>query len=755
MLDLKTLRLITQNGLLNFSAGHILDGIAALRTLLPYCTSETIVACEAESLEKNYHYMLSFLRKGGDDQQRNDVQAKIQRQGAALLEQTSRAIRIQIGSDRYGKAWAYLKENFGPDIQKNVLEAFKSAPFKGEPEGERQDDLFDLLWTSPLWTPQDTAFWYDFFLGQRDMIQQHLAGALFLSAWEYHDAEKMQLLALLADSECRRTRISAVSYLLLLRLRHNEQAALLPPLPASLLTKKGRKLIAKVQYEMLLMLVSEKDMKQELEEIGQLSHDIVTGKQTLDLSNFRTLLETRGQHLRNRLKRGLDPNLSKTALLHNCKYLNRIAHWFLPFDKTHPLFQSVMIDENGNEKQNLSTLVDLILDCDTDKIATLYLVANDKDFSKAVQQFDNQELPDLENAVIPEYTFRFIMQDLYRFFGHSPLHGQLANPFREELTLLELPELTGLFTAADCISCCNLLYELERDKQVLSIVDNLIGREGASVPALMLKGQVLMHLKRYAEAQGQLRSAEILQPDNTDILQLLTECYAAQHRFEEELEYLQRLAELLPDDPSFRRLIPMTMIKAGRKEEALQLLFKLDYETTEDDPTFIAAIADTALALGKLDIAERYTQKEMETPSKPFGPPSLTLPNCSAFNGQLPRGETCCREKLSPSGEMERGLRGQLRMGHIRLLQNDWKSSIQHYEQFVNAFCKETGKDIKAALALLDSQWLTLNAQRSTLNSQLSTPNGQWSMNKDLLLIRDILQAEAEQSAKENPGGTA
>ena len=719
MLDLKTLRLITQNGLLNFSAGHILDGIDALRTLLPYCASETIVACEAESLEKNYHYMLSFLRKGGDDQQRNDVQAKIQRQGAALLEQTSRAIRIQIGSDRYGKAWAYLKENFGPDIQKNVLEAFKSAPFKGEPEGERQDDLFDLLWTSPLWTPQDTAFWYDFFLGQRDMIQQHLAGALFLSAWEYHDAEKMQLLALLADSECRRTRISAVSYLLLLRLRHNEQAALLPPLPASLLTKKGRKLIAKVQYEMLLMLVSEKDMKQELEEIGQLSHDIVTGKQTLDLSNFRTLLETRGQHLRNRLKRGLDPNLSKTALLHNCKYLNRIAHWFLPFDKTHPLFQSVMIDENGNEKQNLSTLVDLILDCDTDKIATLYLVANDKDFSKAVQQFDNQELPDLENAVIPEYTFRFIMQDLYRFFGHSPLHGQLANPFREELTLLELPELTGLFTAADCISCCNLLYELERDKQVLSIVDNLIGREGASVPALMLKGQVLMHLKRYAEAQGQLRSAEILQPDNTDILQLLTECYAAQHRFEEELEYLQRLAELLPDDPSFRRLIPMTMIKAGRKEEALQLLFKLDYETTEDDPTIIAAIADTALDLGKLDIAERYTLKEMKDPPQP----SLKGRESSPFKGELERVSSL------------------LRMGHIRLLQNDWKSSIQHYEQFVNAFCKETGKDIKAALALLDSQW--------------SMVNGQWSMNKDLLLIRDILQAEAEQSAKENPGGTA
>ena len=117
-------------------------------------------------------------------------------------------------------------------------------------------------------------------------------------------------------------------------------------------------------------------------------------------------------------------------------------------------------------------------------------------------------------------------------------------------------------------------------------------------------------------------------------------------------------------------------------------------------------------------------------------------------------------------------------MGHIRLLQNDWKSCIQHYEQFVNAFCKETGKDIKVALALLDSQWSMVNGQWSTVNGQRSMVNGQWSTVNgqrsmvngqrsmvngkwlngkwyDLLLIRDILQAGAEQGAKENPGGTA
>ena len=103
MIDLKTLRLITQNGLQAFAIGRVLDGIAALRTLLPYCATETIICAEADNLEKNYHYMLSFLRKGGDDEKRGEVQAKIQRRGIALLGQASRAIRLSQNSDHYSK----------------------------------------------------------------------------------------------------------------------------------------------------------------------------------------------------------------------------------------------------------------------------------------------------------------------------------------------------------------------------------------------------------------------------------------------------------------------------------------------------------------------------------------------------------------------------------------------------------------------------------------------------------------------------
>lgn len=715
MIDLKTLHLITQNGLQAFAKGRILDGIAALRTLLPYCATETIIRAEVESLEKNYHYMLSFLRKGGDDEKRSEVQAKIQRQGIALLGQASRTIRLSIGDEHYAKALTRLKDIYGAaeGIQERVLEAFQSSPFTGEIEGVRQDDLFDLLWTSSIWSSQDTAFWYDFLLRQRDMVQQHLAGAVFLSLWEYYDAEKVQLLNLLVDSECHRTHITVVAYLLLLRLRHKELPSLMLPLPDSLRSRKGRPLIAKVQYEMLLMLLSEKDMEKELKEAESLTKRVaplllpgenteqkVSSQEDL-VGAVKDIVALRGRYLRNRLQRGLDINLSKLPLLHGCKYMQSISHWFLPFDKTHPLFQSVMIDEKGNEKQNLSTLVDLIMDCDIDKIATLYLVANDKDFSKAVQQLDEQELPDIEHAVIPEYTFRFIMQDLYRFFTHSPLHTQLVNPFRIKQTLLDFPDLAVLFSVDDHISCCKLLFEIGRDEQALALLDDLIKREGASAAALLLKGQILTHLQRYTEATACLRTAEVLQPEDADILRYLAECCAAQHHFEEELEYLQRLAELFPDDETYRRLIPMTLVKASRNEEALQLFFKLDLEMSEDDedyPRLISCIADTALAVGKLDVAERYSEKEQTLSNSP-----------TAF----------------------------LRMGHIKLLQGDWKGSIDHYEQFINTYCKETGKDAKAALELLNADW----SNRQIANGKMV--NGQMVNGSDLLLIYDILQAAA------------
>ena len=702
LLDPKTLRNISQEGLQSFAQGHILDGISALHTLLPYVGTEDVVRAGAESLEKNYHYMLSFLRSGGDDEKRREVQAKLQRRGAVLVEHASRAIRLSQASDHYSKAFNRLKDNY--ENPATDIPAKWQGLLTPEETPQVQDDLFDLLWTSPVWTAQDTALWYDFLSRQRDIVQQHLIGAIFLSTWEHYDAEKVGMLCLMAVGECHRTRLSATAYLLLLRLRHKELVPLMPPLPDSLRSKRGKSLVAQVQYEMLLMLLSEQDMRQEMEESETLTKNMLSGQKDMSLQSIKDLIELKGRYLKNRLERGLDPNLSKAPLLHSCKYMQRVSHWFLPFDKTHPLFQSIMIDDAGNEKQSFSLMMDLVMDCDVDKMATLYLMAHDKDFSKAIRQMDEQQLPNMEGAEIPEYNIRFIMQDLYRFFFHSPLSQQLRNPFREEQPLLDQPDLAPLFTPDEYVSCCNLLFETGHGQQAIDLLDELISREGASASALHLKGLILTRQKKYAEAVSCLRAAEVLQPDKTSILRLLAECCAALHRFEEELEYLQRLSELHPDDLTYRRLLPMALVKTGKREEALKLLFKLDYEMSDGDLLIIDSIAAIAFTSGKLDIAERYTEKSEQLRLQKADTPAFGTADIAWSN--------------------------QLRMGHIRLLQGNWKESIDHYEQFINRYCEMPGKDAKAAIAQFDRE------QDMLVSRGIAR--------EDILLIHDILQSATE-----------
>jgi hypothetical protein len=313
----------------------------------------------------------------------------------------------------------------------------------------------------------------------------------------------MQLLNLLAESECQRTHIQAASHLLLLRIRHKEVASLMPSLPKSLLSRKGKKQVVQVQYEFLLMLISEKDLEKEVREAESVTKELLSGKDAVNADNIKNIISLRGRYLRNRLQRGLDINLSKIPLLHNCKYLRREAHWFMPFDKTHPLFQSVMIDEKGNEKRHLSTMVDFILDCDIDKMATLYLVSHDNDFSRAIKQLDEQELPNMENAVIPEYTFRFVMQDLFRFFGHSPLHSQLINPFRDNVTLFDFRRITsgGLFgTLLDITGPASLGFDILTCREV-RLDAFLFGEQGVRFIATTDEPKEDFFLQKLTEAR--------------------------------------------------------------------------------------------------------------------------------------------------------------------------------------------------------------------------------------------------------------
>lgn len=692
MIDNKTLNLITEKGIQSMASGHTLDGIAALRTLTPYCAGDDILRAKADNLEDSYSRMLAFLRQGGEDKMRNHVCSAIRRQGIALLQQTHRAIRLTRKDDLYSQTYTNLHDRYGHDMQKALTQKWASLN-SPEETVDIEDDIFCCIWTSPLWTAHDTALWFDFIMQQQDTMQQHLCGALLLASWEYFDNEKMQLLCQFADSATPRTSLQASTYLLLLRLRHHSLGNIVPSLPKSLMQTNGKQLIAHVQHEMLLMLLSEKDLEQEFNETQELGKEILNGEQGLDAERLKEVLETKTRYLKRRIEKGMDINLNKASLLHNCQFMQNISHWFLPFDKSLPLFQSALTDEKGRMKENLSMMMDLIEDCDIDKLATLYLISTDKEFSDMAKQLDRHKLPvEKADLILPEYSLRHLIQDLYRIFTHSPLSTQLNNPFREGPALMDIPELARLMPEKQCLGICATLLELTQFEKAVSLIDTLAERKGATAPMLLAKGQALLSMNRYAEAAGCLRSAEVLDPDNALIQRMLIQCYAATKRFEEEEECIRRYLNLKPDDASCRKLLPLTLLKAGKTEEALQCLFRLNYEKP-DDADIIQCIATAAMQLGKLDLADRYTEKGL----------------------QLEEGKKwLC----------------YFRGGHIRLLRGDWKGAMDYYLQYTDVFCKETGQAAGVALSQFDSE-------RNTLLSQGLSE-------QDFILTREMLQAAIE-----------
>ena len=262
------------------------------------------------------------------------------------------------------------------------------------------------------------------------------------------------------------------------------------------------------------------------------------------------------------------------------------------------------------------------------------------------------------------------------------------------------------------VSLGELLLELGKKKLTIRLLHEAIETGGATAAALLLSAKAHQQLGELGQAVSLARSAEMLEPQNVEVLRFLAECYVRQGRHEEELEYLRKMEQLGTPAPGLALLIAAATAAAGRKEEALQLYFKLDLEMPDDAgerPRVLSAIADIALQLGKLDVSQRYTEKELELPDRDQS-------------------------------------EAHMRLGHISLLRGDWKSSISHYTSFINAFVQHHGGEPAAALARLKQSWQTLDAQRSMVNGQRSMLNGQRSMEPDLLLIHDILQASADGS---------
>lgn len=612
----------------NFQQFRITLALDVLVPIVHYCSNPEIKS-KAESLKENYRCMTAFLAQGvNPDQKAFELQKEVVTQGLRTLEAANRDIRLSAAEDTYAQKFAQLQRKYG-NPEEAIISKWNFLPSPDE-RIEVQDDLFNLLWTEGIWTSAQMSRWYDFISLQPVIVARHLLGAVFLSAWEFHDTEKIALLMAMTDSSIQDIAVTAATYTILLLDKYKNYPF---ACEGNAQMKNFRKYVFGVQRGIMLIHWTREATKNEEDEMAR----VAMMKDDVEMEEF---VKAKMDFVRFMMRNDLDVNLSSRPHLYpSCKFLREPSHWFLPFDKTIPFIHDFIVDSKGNVNKKLELLADNIVDCDTDKYAVFELMSKSKSASSMASSIDEEILDGVKarNDVHP-YS---VIRNLYRFFSFSAFKDELSSPFESLNGMWDNEAVRNLLTADQKLQISRIFKETGQTATARGTLKEIMQETGADADTLVLSADCEMQEGNDRNALFYLRQAELLDDDDMGIKTRMQQCLSRLGMDEELVILLRRMIELSPDDRTLYSALTEVFMRREMYREAMEVYFLLDYKYPEDTDV-VGSIVTCALHLGEYSVASRYNNK---------------LTGCASM----------------------------LTRGHIHFLQDNWKEAIQAYKDYVMA----------------------------------------------------------------------
>ena len=603
-MDNVTLNNITASCRKDLSVLFIGSGLNQLNIIARYCSDSQIIS-QVEELTENYHCMLSFLANGGKDEERNLTQEKICKKALEILRVAHRDIRLQEEHTWYAKAFHELTNQYGLEPEEELLKRWGANPLPDE-QLLIEDQIFSLIWTSPQWSQKDTAHWYEFISRQTDLVKMHFIGAVILSLWEYLDEEKLSLLFLYTDTESQRLNALTITALILLAEKYQKELQLYPELAKRYQSSIISKNVTVVMKEKLLMLQTLIAIKKEQEDMAGFSLN-------MPKEEMEKLMNKKMANIGHMVNKGLDINLgNRSELWYKCSFLREnISHWWIPFEKSSPVIEELLIGKDGKFNKQAYQILDLPTECDIDRYAMFSFMARTEYKSTFIEQMaqslDMTGLLGDENVVPYVNHMKTTMQNLYRIFVHSPIRNEIENPFSWPQNFWENPLLTEHLTEDNIMELCTEMMEAQILDQPVAWLNKIAETSGTSLAMLKLKSNCLFRNQKYAEAIDPLTQMLFFQEEDEWALIVLQKCYEKLGKKDKQLEAALRLVEISPENVNYLTTAAIALIETEKYEEALKHLFHLDYMQT-DNIVFKTCIETCALHLKKFDIAMRYNQ---------------------------------------------------------------------------------------------------------------------------------------------------
>ncbi len=184
----------------------------------------------------------------------------------------------------------------------------------------------------------------------------------------------------------------------------------------------------------------------------------------------------------------------------------------------------------------------------------------------------------------------------------------------EEVTLLGADQNQYLFDQA------RAMLLIGRDRQIIDLLDfnQLRVSEAVEAQTLLIKSSAYLNLDDKVSALAAIERANVIQPDNVNVLSSLANYYVINRLFSDANQIIQHLTSLAPDNARVSHLTGEYYAAIGDDKKA-QAFFKEAYSLAPDDPIIMRTLAHSLTVSrdhkGALDLINKVIAL---TPNDPY-----------------------------------------------------------------------------------------------------------------------------------------
>ena len=596
--------------------GRINDAIAQLKEWAMKYPGEGF-SDRLEAIATDFRYMSDFMLQGMNDESRGDLYAAMQQK----LRDIDYDLEVRRTIWERPEVSSYKKIFTHPDCSAEMLQSIMLEETDAREHFIRLTNTFMVLYASLHWKDSDAIEWAAFLSNKNvnPIDAATLVSAITLSVLEHYQRSKV---------EGQRSEVEDPKVRCLKEVYRKSPSEMVRQRALVGLVMIGEELSIEAHIQMLACANADKDSNEIRQNImpnliknqpfkmvnGQWKMDdddnLNKGEYDPDADkreeeSIEAMEESVNKMLKMQ-KKGSDIFFEGFSQMKRFPFFNKMVNWFIPYYPEHPDIENIM--------QNIgkSSFIDVVMKrgpfCESDKYS--FIIA----MSSVLQQLPENVRKMMESGDMgpigmrgedadlsdPAFIRLQYLQDMYRFMRLNNIGKMLYNPFNNLDEILE-----GFIKKA------TQQEEVAKEYTEHTSKDHTEYTEHTEYTTLyayyanwkLKKSDYDTALKYYTRCLKQ-------RPQSPSIMRGLARAYYGAGDYEKSASYFDALITINPDNLNNRLNYAKAMTKAGKTEEVLNDLYKLEYENPGND-----VIQDTLgwalLYAGKASEAEQYCHDVM------------------------------------------------------------------------------------------------------------------------------------------------